>query len=172
MLCNVHQPLRYLAKSVHAVNGSSAPGVDPKSLKWGSAWHQRQEHLQSWQGSHSELQRSLGLQLTGHGGLAEPGSDQEKWHNHLLHLLWMWQWFPDVPSLEFPCQFRPSFVRHARSGLGGLGCLVHKKTTEMWLWCQKPQQCSLKWLFFNYEEPRRISVFSQEHPSSREHIVF
>lgn len=163
MLCNVHQLLRCLAKSIPAVTGGGATAVDKyqkpevglstaldtgTSPKLAKLPHTNAE--QPW--PPAEWAWRVGQARIRSGKMTQ---------NNLLHLLWTWQWSPDVPSLEFPSQFRPNFVRHAKSDFGALGCLIHRKAKEMWLWCQKPQKCSLKCLFF-----------SLECPSSREHIVF
>lgn len=168
MLCNGHQPLRYSAKPIHAVNGGSATEVD-------GYWKPEVRLSMALDTNTSKAGRALTQNCRGalaSSWLGMEGSQAgirsgKMTQNNLLHLLWIWQWSPDVPSLEFPCQFRPDFMIHTRSGFAALVHLV-----EMWLWCQKPQKCSLKWLFFNCEEPWRMSVFSQENPSSREHTVF
>lgn len=140
--------------------------INTKRLKWGSAWHWTQEHLQRAKLPHTNAEQPWPpANWAWRVGQARIRSGKTT-QNNLLHLLWTWQWSPDIPSLEFPSQFRPNFARHAKSGFGALGWLVHRKAKEMWLWCQKPQKCSLKWLFFNCEELGRMSVLSAQTPGS------
>lgn len=174
---NEHQTLRELAKSTHGVNEGSTTAVYRypmseiglsialemvRSPKLTRLPHRTAEELAS---------RWLGMQ----GGLGQDQARQNDSESSLEHVvpLRTWKRFWNVLSLKFSCQCKQNFTRDARPSFGASGMSgLQKGTWKCGYGVRDPLSAGQNSCSSTVIKLTRMPIFTQEHPSSREHTVF